>query len=537
MEQNQYTSGQSGMDALRQARMKRQSQQQDRPAPEPQWNERMEQARQQRELAEQERRAQEQAEKERLAREQAEQERLAKERAETARQEAAQAKAARETPAPAEPAKAAEPAAPVEPPKAAEPPKPAVPEKPAQAPKPAAPEKPVQVPRPAAPEKPAQAPKPAAPRFSKPKPQDAPASQTAAPRQPAKPPVSKAPAAPQPAKVQPAQKKEKAPVNIWLIVAIAAIAVCIVLASLLLLRPAQKPSGEMAAPEHSLQEDAKKPTSQTEPQAETQTQPVSISMPYCVGMRVAEATACFEDVFCTIRFEHEYSNEFAEDIVMSQDRPIGDTVASGDTVTLLVSMGPVPCPYEYSQKLTVGASSGSSYADMTLYEWRNGDWEAIFSCDATVGRNGIGTNYGEGKKITPQGVFKLGVALSANSIPNEEWPYYQVTKSTCVVDDVNSRLYNTIQNKNDLPGSVSYDSIGRKLTNGTNNVLIYIEHNGDGFTSDGVVAGKCSVITICGCSSSIKPTFGCVDISTSNMTKLLELLDYRQNPHIELTVW
>lgn len=532
MEQNQYTSGQSGMDALRQARMKRQSQQQDRPAPEPQWNERMEQARQQRELAEQERRAQEQAEKERLAREQAEQERLAKERAEKARQEAAQAKAARETPAPAEPAKAAEPAAPVEPPKAAEPPKPAVPEKPAQAPKPAAPEKPVQVPRPAAPEKPAQAPKPAAPRFSKPKPQDAPASQTAAPRQPAKPPVSKAPAAP-----QPAQKKEKAPVNIWLIVAIAAIAVCIVLASLLLLRPAQKPSGEMAAPEHSLQEDAKKPTSQTEPQAETQTQPVTISMPYCVGMRVAEATACFEDVFCTIRFEHEYSNEFAEDIVMSQDRPIGDTVASGDTVTLLVSMGPVPCPYEYSQKLTVGASSGSSYADMTLYEWRNGDWEAIFSCDATVGKNGIGTNYGEGKKITPQGVFKLGVALSANSIPNEEWPYYQVTKSTCVVDDVNSRLYNTIQNKNDLPGSVSYDSIGRKLTNGTNNVLIYIEHNGDGFTSDGVVAGKCSVITICGCSSSIKPTFGCVDISTSNMTKLLELLDYRQNPHIELTVW
>ena len=33
-----------------------------------------------------------------------------------------------------------------------------------------------------------------------------------------------------------------------------------------------------------------------------------------------------------------------------------------------------------------------------------------------MGKNGIGENYGEGKAVTPKGIFKLGVVFTAKSI-------------------------------------------------------------------------------------------------------------------------
>ena len=193
-------------------------------------------------------------------------------------------------------------------------------------------------------------------------------------------------------------------------------------------------------------------------------------------------------------------------------------------------------PDGYHQKVVVTADRGESYGTLALYDWVNGSWVPVFSCDATVGKKGIGTDYGEGKGKSPQGVFKLGVALSAKSIPNSDWPYQKVTKDTCVVDDPDSPYYNTIQSIKGLPSGVSYDSIGRTLVKGYSSVCIYIEHNGNGFDSDHVEKGKGSVITICGKYAKLAPTAGCVDISASDMTALLGLLDYNKNPHIEITV-
>lgn len=265
-----------------------------------------------------------------------------------------------------------------------------------------------------------------------------------------------------------------------------------------------------------------------------ETEPVR--MPDCVGMHYAYATEYFDEFGYTVTFEYAFSDEYEEGYVIEQSVPEGIRLSAHDVIVLVVSKGRDISPEGYNQKLVVTAADGSSYATMTLYQWENGEWTSLFSCDATVGQRGIGSDYGEGKKKTPEGIFKLGIALSANSIPNSEWPFQRVTSDTCVVDDTDSGYYNTIQSIRSLPSGVHYDPIGNTLVKGYSNVCIYIEHNGNGLSTEGVETGKGSVITVCGRSSAIAPTLGCVDISSSNMNTLLSLLDYSKDPHIEIAV-
>lgn len=275
------------------------------------------------------------------------------------------------------------------------------------------------------------------------------------------------------------------------------------------------------------------PTEETEPAEETEP---SVLMPHVVGMDRNTAVETLSSLGCVVTFEYEYNNAVEKDIVFTQSVAPEQELPESRNIVLWVSLGSDSAPEGYDQKVVVTAESGSSYGTLVFYEWEDGQWVSKFSCDASVGKNGISPNYGEGKGRTPEGIFKLGVALSANSIPNSGWPFQQVSSNTCVVDDVDSIYYNTIQNKNNVPSGTSIDPIGNTITKGYSNVCIYIEHNGNGIDSDGVVAGMGSVITLCGRSGSLKATAGCVDISASNMTTLLGMLDYSKNPHIEMRV-
>ena len=172
---------------------------------------------------------------------------------------------------------------------------------------------------------------------------------------------------------------------------------------------------------------------------------------------------------------------------------------------------------------------------MELMNWENGEWKAIYSCKATIGKNGAGSNYGEGKKITPTGIYKLGVVL-CKSEPGNNWPYRIVNTKTCIVDDTASQYYNTIQNLDSVPKNISVDRIGETIINGNTEQCIYIEHNGNGITSEGVVVGKGSAITICGKTTSLYATAGCVDISATDLKNIISRMNYKNNPHIEIVV-
>ncbi len=192
------------------------------------------------------------------------------------------------------------------------------------------------------------------------------------------------------------------------------------------------------------------------------------------------------------------------------------------------------CPYEYSQKITVTAHAGSTSGTLTVYNWEHGDWVNKYSVACVLGRNGIGSDYGEGKGVTPMGTFKLGFVM-ANVDPKNNMNFKLASDSAAIVDDAESELYNTLVDTNTV-GDVSVDHVGSNIVNGKLNAIIFIEHNGDGMSSDGVTPGKGSVITICGNYSNVSETAGCIDISAENMTELLKLLDGNMNPHIEITL-
>lgn len=266
-------------------------------------------------------------------------------------------------------------------------------------------------------------------------------------------------------------------------------------------------------------------------QAEVTTADVSVTVADVTGKRYDEAKKALENLGLSVEIEWEESDKAKKDYVVSQIPGADSSAKKGDTVTLFVSKGKSNTEV-YDQKLVVTASSGSSYATMVLYNWDDGEWISKFKCDATVGKGGISTNNSESNTLTPKGSFPLGTVLSA-SHQDTNMNQYTVSSSTVVCDDTAyPSYYNQIMDSGSLPSGASSDPIGKKLLNGENNALIFIEHNGNGFSSSGVSTGNSSVITVCGCKSGISPTYGCIDISSSNMTKLLKLLDSEKNPYI-----
>ena len=257
-----------------------------------------------------------------------------------------------------------------------------------------------------------------------------------------------------------------------------------------------------------------------------------VLMPNCEKKKYSTIKTQLEGMGLKINESYEFSDDVAKDYVIYQTNGEGSQLRKGDTVSLTISKGSDKCPYDYEQKLTVAASSGSSYATAVLYEWQDGDWSKIATYDATVGSNGIG-NTREGSSTSPKGIHKLGVVLSSNSV-NTNMDTYSATSNTCVIDDTGSSYYNQIMEKSSVPSGTHYDNIGKGLTDGTTYATIYIEHNGSGFSSANVVSGNGSAIGLRGQNGSLSPTYGDVDISASNMRDLLSKLDYNKNPVIEL---
>lgn len=255
-------------------------------------------------------------------------------------------------------------------------------------------------------------------------------------------------------------------------------------------------------------------------------------MPACFNWSKDKVEQYFAGKY-QVFFEYAHSETVPENCVVNQSHLGGTELEPNTILSFVISLGKSPNPYGYSQKLVV-TSTGKSTATMQLMNFESGSWQLKYTCNATVGKNGIGSNYGEGKGITPTGTYKLGVILAETRPANSAWPYITVTKQTCVVDDTASTYYNTIQNINSLPSGTHYDTLGETIISGNTDFCIYIEHNGNGITNQNVVPGKGSAITICGKTSSLYATAGCIDIAHTDLIHILSLLEYNNQPHIEI---
>lgn len=230
-----------------------------------------------------------------------------------------------------------------------------------------------------------------------------------------------------------------------------------------------------------------------------------------------------------IKKDEAFSDTVAKGNIISHS-PVSTEVEAGDTVTFIVSKGSSKSPESYSQKVVLEAASGSSSATMTLYTWSDGEWKQEAKFNAMVGKDGISYLNSENNSYTPAGTHDLGVILATSDPSVKGARYYHATNDTCVIDDPNSSGYNQITEFYNIPDGVHYDPIGHHLTSDTT-AMIYINHNGDGL-SPCRSRGDSSAITICGMKRALEPTYGCVDISASDMEILLSKLDYTKKPVI-----
>ena len=260
----------------------------------------------------------------------------------------------------------------------------------------------------------------------------------------------------------------------------------------------------------------------------------TVNLPHFENQPVEFAEEWLGKAGIAVETQYQFSNDVAEGCVISQSVPAGQDISVDAVLTLTVSKGPEACPYEYSQKLTVTAAAGSTQATAVLYQWEQGDWQEIAFYNAVIGKNGIGPA-AEGSRRTPEGTYRLGVVLTANFV-NTNMETRNVSANTCVVDDKNSPYYTMIMEKGEVPSGTSFDQIGQGLTNGTTYATIYIEHNGNGFSSENVVPGKGSAIGVRGRYGALAPTYGDVDIAYSDMIDLLSRLDISKQPVIEIFV-
>ncbi|MGN0368443.1 MAG: PASTA domain-containing protein [Wujia sp.] len=300
----------------------------------------------------------------------------------------------------------------------------------------------------------------------------------------------------------------------------------------LLIRPGMNKEKQEASKTQTEQSQKEETTSATTEQ-EQGTQASEVKVPDCTKMNVNEAKNKLESMGFVVTITSQPNQEVDFDYVISHNPQPNSMVSPGTSIELVVSEGYNDC--DYDQKIVVSAAPGATMGSLSLMNWEKGGWTSVYSTSCVVGRNGIGSNYGEGKGVTPLGTFKLGFVMSTVD-PGNNMEYIQANSSLAIVDDTDSTLYNTMIDMDNVQDEISVDPVGSNIVKGKLNAIIFIEHNGNGHTSDNVVPGMGSVITICGNNNNISQTAGCIDISGSDMTKLLGLLDGTKNPHIEITL-
>ncbi|WP_018782889.1 hypothetical protein [Bacillus sp. 95MFCvi2.1] len=104
---------------------------------------------------------------------------------------------------------------------------------------------------------------------------------------------------------------------------------------------------------------------------------------------------------------------------------------------------------ENQQLILVTANDyGTSKAEIQTFEKRNNKWYPVYAAmQGYIGRDGFAYTMAEGGKNSPRGKYTIGTAFGRYGNPGTKLPYRQITSNDVWVDDSNSPLYNTWQQK------------------------------------------------------------------------------------------
>lgn len=189
------------------------------------------------------------------------------------------------------------------------------------------------------------------------------------------------------------------------------------------------------------------------------------------------------------------------------------------------------------QKILVEATG--SNATLTLWSYRDGQWEKDLSTTAAIGANGLTTDKTEGDHMTPEGTFPICFAFSTKE--KNTMLYSKIIKEDSVwVCDPESIYYNTLQSKNDpykdWADKGGAENMYPKFSKGSSNACICFGFNGDGLSAYSATpyAGSALFIDGVGENGNMNSGYGDIKISGKDMTKLLSYLCANDNPVITI---
>ena len=189
------------------------------------------------------------------------------------------------------------------------------------------------------------------------------------------------------------------------------------------------------------------------------------------------------------------------------------------------------------QKILVEATG--SNATLTLWTYRDDQWEKDLSTTAAIGANGLTTDKTEGDHMTPEGTFPICFAFSTKE--KNTMLYSKIIKEDSVwVCDPESIYYNTLQSKNDpykdWADKGGAENMYPKFSKGSSNACICFGFNGDGVSAYSATpyAGSALFIDGVGENGNMNSGYGDIKISGKDMTKLLSYLCANDNPVITI---
>ncbi len=158
------------------------------------------------------------------------------------------------------------------------------------------------------------------------------------------------------------------------------------------------------------------------------------------------------------------------------------------------------------------------YAELTIYEAKDGKYVPIFNCPAVIGQNGPG-KHAEGDTKTPLGTWTIGEAYGIKEDPGSLLPYTQVTEDMywCATGSHGTK-YNQLIKKSDEP-SEDYSEDEHLIDYpGVYDYFIDLGYN----KSCAPYAGNAIFLHVW--RDADHYTGGCVGVSEENMIKILQLI-------------
>ena len=157
--------------------------------------------------------------------------------------------------------------------------------------------------------------------------------------------------------------------------------------------------------------------------------------------------------------------------------------------------------------------TGGSKAVLSVHERQNGVWKELLSCNAYVGKNGLGKTVA-GDKKTPVGTYNLTTPFGIKADPGAQMTYTQVTEYHYWCGDSNSKYYNQLVDER--VADRKHTSADEYLIHykGVYNYCLFIDYNAEG------TPGKGSCIFL-HCTGKNKYTGGCVAIPEADMKKIV----------------